>query len=170
MLVTDTEAEDVERGSRPGGRPLLDRQHPGVYFETMLMGSQPGRDPPSTREIVGDQPSAASVPRTSLSRSILPLVGLVVSAGFTYLAVRRIHFGEVWTGLRTSEYVWLLPGLAVLGFSILLRAIRWQYMFAAGTRPGLAPATSSLLIGYFFNSVLPARAGEAVRIVALHQR
>lgn len=105
-----------------------------------------------------------------MSRSILAWVGLLVSAAFTYLAVRRVHFHEVWTGLRTSEYVWLIPALATLCVCVLLRAIRWQYMFGPETRPRLAPTSSSLLVGYFFNSVLPARAGEAVRIVALNQR
>jgi uncharacterized protein (TIRG00374 family) len=49
-----------------------------------------------------------------------------------------------------------------------MRAIRWQTLFA-GDRPGLAPVARALLLGYFFNNVLPARAGEPVRIVALRQ-
>jgi uncharacterized protein (TIRG00374 family) len=130
----------------------------------------PGRDRSPMRETVIDEPRRASVLRTTVSRSILAWLGLLVSAAFTYLAVRHVHFHEVWVGLRTSEYEWLLPALAALALCMLLRAIRWQYMFAAETRPGLAATSSSLLIGYFFNSVLPARAGEAVRIVALNQR
>src|SRR5262249_34590096 len=47
---------------------------------------------------------------------------------------------------------------------------RWRYLFAAETRPPFAPVVEAMLIGQFFNNVLPARAGEAARIVYLNQQ
>ena len=87
-----------------------------------------------------------------------------------YLAIRGVHFDEVWTGIRTSHYMWLLPALAALAVTIVVKAIRWRTMFVPDRRPRLGACVSSLLIGYFFNSILPARAGEAARVVALNQR
>jgi uncharacterized protein (TIRG00374 family) len=81
-----------------------------------------------------------------------------------------VHFDEVWAGLRTSHYVWLLPALVSLAFTVLAKAIRWRSMFLPDRRPRVAACVSSLLIGNFFNSILPARAGEAARVVALNQR
>src|SRR5205814_5412390 len=65
---------------------------------------------------------------------------------------------------------WLLPALAMLAVSIFLKAERWRYLFARATRPATRPVVAALLIGYFFNNVLPARAGEAARVLALRRR
>jgi uncharacterized protein (TIRG00374 family) len=57
----------------------------------------------------------------------------------------------------------------VLAVSVLVKALRWRLLFPPATRPPLGATTRSLLVGYFFNNILPARAGEAVRVVALHR-
>ena len=99
----------------------------------------------------------------------LVTVGFVVSAVFTYLAVRNVHPGHVWTSLRESNYWWALPSIALLGASQAVRALRWQYLFPAVTRPPYRPVLEATLIGQFFNNVLPARAGEAARVIALNR-
>jgi len=70
----------------------------------------------------------------------LAAVGFVVSAVFTYLAVRQA-----------------------------VRALRWQYLFPAATRPAYSPTLEATLLGQAVNNVLPARAGEAARVVALNR-
>ena len=35
-------------------------------------------------------------------------------------------------------------------------------------RPPLREVTRALLVGYFFNNILPMRAGEAARVISLH--
>ena len=52
---------------------------------------------------------------------------------------------------------------------IVLRAIRWRLLFPHEVRPALAPTLRALLVGTFFNNVLPGRPGEALRVVTLHQ-
>src|SRR5207237_537534 len=74
-----------------------------------------------------------------------------------------------WDSLRRSNYWWLVPALAALVIANVLRAFRWQFLFARETRPPFEPVLSAMLIGQFFNNVLPARAGEAARVVALGQ-
>jgi glycosyltransferase 2 family protein len=105
-----------------------------------------------------------------MSGAVLSWTGLAVSALFAYLAVRHVDFQSVWRGLRTSNYWWLLPAFATLALAILLKAVRWRYMFTRETRPPTPPLVAALLVGYFFNSVLPARAGEAARVLALNRR
>jgi hypothetical protein len=51
----------------------------------------------------------------------------------------------------------------------LVRALRWRYLFAAATRPPYGPVLEATLLGQCFNNILPARAGEIARIVALHR-
>jgi uncharacterized protein (TIRG00374 family) len=65
--------------------------------------------------------------------------------------------------------VWLLPSLIALGCAVAIRALRWRLMFAPERRPSTRPVLNALLIGYLFNNILPARAGEAARVVALKQ-
>jgi uncharacterized membrane protein YbhN (UPF0104 family) len=50
-----------------------------------------------------------------------------------------------------------------------VRALRWQYLFPAQTRPRYGPVLAATLLGQFFNNVLPARAGEAARVIALNR-
>lgn len=100
---------------------------------------------------------------------VLIWIGFAVSAAFAYLAVRGVQWADVWTGLKGSNYWWLIPSLALLAAGVFLRAVRWRYLFLAETRPPLRPVLDATIIGQFFNNVLPARAGEAARIVALSQ-
>jgi glycosyltransferase 2 family protein len=88
---------------------------------------------------------------------------------FAYLAVRGVDLGHVWRSLRHCRYWTLAPALALLALANLLRAWRWQLQFAPATRPRFGPALSALLVGTFFNNILPARAGEAAQVVALRR-
>jgi uncharacterized protein (TIRG00374 family) len=113
---------------------------------------------------------AAPPPRLGPARAALPWVGLLVSALFAYLAVRHVRYGDVWRGLESSNYWWLVPAFVLLAATVLVKAVRWRYLFRRETRPPFRPALSSILVGSFFNAVLPARAGEAARVLALNNR
>jgi glycosyltransferase 2 family protein len=75
----------------------------------------------------------------------------------------------MWEAMGRSELAWLAPALVVFAASILLRALRWQMLFEPAHRPGTKAATRALLVGYLFNNLLPARAGEAARIFQVHR-
>jgi uncharacterized protein (TIRG00374 family) len=96
--------------------------------------------------------------------------GILVSLLFTYLTFRGTDFGALHAALGRSNYWTLIPALVVLGAAIFLRAIRWRLLISAEHRPSMSIVTSALLVGYLFNSILPARAGEAIRIVIVRQR
>ena len=102
-------------------------------------------------------------------RAALAWSGLAVTVVFAYVAVRDVDAAEAWRAIREANGWWLVPSLALLVLAVALRAVRWRYLFVAQTRPPLSAVTRALLIGYLFNNVLPARAGEAARVVALRQ-
>jgi glycosyltransferase 2 family protein len=110
--------------------------------------------------------SRLAVARGSRRGSLL--LATLFTLGFAYLAVRDVDVGRVGVSLRESNYWWLLPAAAMLGVAFFLRVLRWQFLFSARTRPSLWPATQALLVGQFFNNVLPLRAGDAARVLALH--
>jgi uncharacterized protein (TIRG00374 family) len=103
------------------------------------------------------------------SRGILIVLGIAVSALFSYIAVRHAQPRETGHALAETQYAWLVPSLALMAVAFFIRAIRWQSLFAREQRPPLGPIVTSTFIGYVANAVLPARAGEAARTVALNK-
>jgi uncharacterized protein (TIRG00374 family) len=101
--------------------------------------------------------------------ALLVWAGFALSALFAYLAVRKVRWADVWDALSTSNYRWLVPALLVLAVAVAVRVIRWRVLFDPATRPAFAPTLRATLIGYFFNQILPLRAGEAARVVALNR-
>ncbi|MGH3013231.1 MAG: lysylphosphatidylglycerol synthase transmembrane domain-containing protein, partial [Gaiellaceae bacterium] len=100
-------------------------------------------------------------------RYLSAALATAVTVVFGYLAVRNVDVDELGESLRESNYWYLLPAFALLVLAFFLRVLRWRCLFAPRTRPGWVPATEALLLGQFLNSVLPFRAGDAARIVAL---
>jgi glycosyltransferase 2 family protein len=105
----------------------------------------------------------------SARRVALGLVALAVTLFFGYIAIRGAHPEEVRESLRDANVWWLVPSFIVLVAANAVRAVRWQQLFGAETRPPLGPVTSAMLIGLAVNMLLPLRAGEAARIVALRR-
>jgi uncharacterized protein (TIRG00374 family) len=97
-------------------------------------------------------------------------LGLAVSGVFGFLALRHVDFGGLRAALADSNHWVLVPAGLVLAVAVFLRGLRWRVLFAPGHRPPIGAVMGAMLIGYLFNTVLPARAGEAARVVALRQR
>jgi glycosyltransferase 2 family protein len=108
--------------------------------------------------------------RALLRRRLLRVAGLggafAASAVFGYLAVRGVMFNAAWRAIRACNYWWLVPSLATLAAWVGLRVIRWQILFDPKRRPPFGTLAKTTVIGFFFNTILPARAGDAVRIAA----
>ncbi|NTU76159.1 MAG: hypothetical protein HGA86_08575, partial [Anaerolineaceae bacterium] len=56
------------------------------------------------------------------------ILGVLVSLFFVWLAVQGLHLQEVWFYLRTANYIWLLPGIAVYFLAVVARTWRWHYL------------------------------------------
>ena len=95
--------------------------------------------------------------------------GLAVSAVGCWLAVRGIHLRTALGYAGSAQPLWLLGALAVFAAATAVRALRWWVLFEPPDRPPLRAVNAATLIGYLFNSVLPARAGEAARVIALRR-
>jgi uncharacterized protein (TIRG00374 family) len=104
--------------------------------------------------------------RRALHAGVL-VASLLTSALFAYLAVRNVDWSGTADALRRSNYWWLGPAFASLVVSLAIRVERWRILFRRDQRPSFAALTKATLVGLFFNIVLPARAGEAARAVAL---
>jgi glycosyltransferase 2 family protein len=105
-----------------------------------------------------------------MRRALIWAVALASTVGFGYLAIRDAHPDEVWDALRQAHAWWIVPSFAVLACAVALRALRWQLLFHRETRPPLGAVTAASLVGLAVNSLLPLRAGEAARVIALNRR
>ncbi|MGN6379429.1 MAG: flippase-like domain-containing protein [Gaiellales bacterium] len=94
-------------------------------------------------------------------------VGIAVSAGFAWVAVRGVHYGQVTGALSHVHWRWLVPATALLLVSIAMRAVRWSVLFPRRHRPAPSACFWALNIGYLANALLPFRAGELIRVLAL---
>ena len=95
--------------------------------------------------------------------------GLAISAGFGWLAIRDVSWHAMRRSLTEIRPGWLVAALVLLAIAVWMRSERWRVLFARGRRPPRRAVFWALNIGYLFNNLLPARAGEAARVVALRR-
>src|SRR4051794_13146909 len=105
-------------------------------------------------------------------RGHLSLLGVAVSvvclAGVVYWAAHQPapQFPD-----RGSEWLALAGAIALYAGATALRSERWHLLLREdGASPTRADAYSLTVIGYTGNNVLPARAGDAVRVVLMAPR
>lgn len=105
-----------------------------------------------------------------LNRYVQLAIGLAISFFFIYLALPGLHVAEVTAALRTANYWWILPGVAVFFVGLWFRTWRWHYMLQH-IKPVPVPRLFPLVcIGYFGNNIYPFRAGEFIRSYVLKRQ
>jgi uncharacterized protein (TIRG00374 family) len=102
-----------------------------------------------------------------LKRSIQLLIGLAISVFFISLVLPSLHLSEVLQTLRTANYWWILPGIAVYLGGLWVRAWRWHYTLRHLKSVPVRSLFPLVCIGYFGNNVYPLRAGEVIRSYVL---
>lgn len=90
-------------------------------------------------------------------------VGLVISAVFAILTISRVDLAEVGEALGRVDFPLMLLAIPVVGIELVLRGMRWQRLLEPLGRVDLRRAVAYLAIGYFANSMLPARLGDVAR-------
>ena len=97
-------------------------------------------------------------------------IGIVFSAVFLYLALRKVDAAAVADSFRSAKIFYLVAAELLLLVYYLLLAIRWRYIIAQAQKVSLMTAFSIMMIGFFANNVLPARAGEFLRAYVLGKK
>lgn len=115
-------------------------------------------------------------------------LGLLVSVVCLYFVFRDVKWGEVWSHLSDVNIPLFLLSMLLMLAAYFLMTWRWQFLLAPLDIPASHPDPSQatrapksesrtnlsifslyakMLTGYFFNSFLPARAGDIVRAYLL---
>ena len=90
-------------------------------------------------------------------------VGILVSLLFLYLAVRKITWSDLWELFRQGNYLYLIPAVLIIVAVSWVRAWRWRLLMYPNHHLPLPRIFSFVNIGYFFNNIFPAKAGELIR-------
>jgi uncharacterized protein (TIRG00374 family) len=98
------------------------------------------------------------------------VLGLVISGVFLYFAFRKINYAELWAVLKEVRLWWLIPGLIIYFFAMLVRSWRWQYLLNPLKKVPNATLLPIIFIGYMGNNVFPLRMGEILRSLVLKRR
>lgn len=98
------------------------------------------------------------------------LTGLALSAFFLWLAFRRAPLGELWASLKNFNYAWFLLVMFFIMLSMAWRAERWRLLLGAERRLSTRRLFGPLMVGFGLNNILPARAGEILRPLALQKQ
>lgn len=95
------------------------------------------------------------------------VVGLLVSVGLLWYAIRDLHLEEIRAALQGANYWWLLPGITVYFISVWFRAWRWGFLLRSSKRVSANRLFPAVVIGYMGNDILPFRLGEVLRAYVL---
>ncbi|MBN2261086.1 MAG: flippase-like domain-containing protein [Clostridiales bacterium] len=91
------------------------------------------------------------------------LIGTVFSAIALYFTFKNIPFRDLLDYLKTINYWWVIPSVAVGIISFLFRVVRWQIILSPVKKTNFINAFHPLIIGFMLNSIFPARVGEVAR-------
>jgi len=91
------------------------------------------------------------------------VIGLVLSILFLYLALRNVHWGEVWDSWRSARLALLLAGTVMLVGSWVISAVRWRLLLFQVQGLRVRDTFAYITIGYLANTVLPLRLGDLAR-------
>ncbi len=104
-------------------------------------------------------------------RLLKPLLGLVLTCVFLYLASRHVDPAQVGQAFSSLTWQAILISLLWLILDFVLKTVRWWWLLRA-LAPGL-PLTACgwpLLVGFALNNILPLRAGDIARAFGFRQQ
>ena len=105
-----------------------------------------------------------------MNHRITLLIGVLISAVSLWWVFSGVDFGEMLASLTHVHWLALVPSLFFFYFSMYLRAVRWAVFFRPGRAFSGARLFRPVMIGFAFNCILPAHAGEAVRALYVGRR
>lgn len=102
-----------------------------------------------------------SKPRT-LRSTLTSLIPWAITSFALYAVLRDVEWNSFLSHIASASRPFLFIAFICTVGSYLLRAFRWIYLFPAQA-PTFQQSYRVLILGFFFNNILPARAGELVR-------
>ncbi|HEX5415327.1 MAG TPA: flippase-like domain-containing protein, partial [Chloroflexota bacterium] len=103
-------------------------------------------------------------------RRLRLILGVAISIGLLFFVFRGIHLQRTLAAARTANYEFFAFSIGFLMLSLVIKAVRWQFLLAPVRRVRFLSLFSAVLIAFFSNNILPSNAGDLVRNVVLGKR
>lgn len=97
-------------------------------------------------------------------------LGLTISGLFLFLALRNVHWPDVWTAWRGARGDLLGLGAVLLVAAWGIAAIRWCVLLAPAPGLRVRDTFAYITIGYLANTVLPLRLGDLARATLIGRK
>jgi uncharacterized membrane protein YbhN (UPF0104 family) len=154
-------------GAEPEPAATAARAEPGGVPARAELGAVVAGQVPD--DGAGASPAAAPPRRFGAPLSLLGLaVSAVALGGVVYWALQQDTPRLPSTG---PELAALVLAAVLYGLNTLVRGVRWQRLLGEdGAHPRRVDTQSLNAVGYAANNVLPARAGDAIRVVLMAPR
>ena len=98
------------------------------------------------------------------------IIGFLLSGAALYVTFKNIPLAELVGYLKTINYWWVIPSVAIAIAGLLIRVVRWQLLLHPVKRTGFWSAFHPLMIGFMVNCILPGRAGELARPAVFYKK
>jgi len=103
-------------------------------------------------------------------KTISTIIALAISGFFLWIAFKNIDFKTLFETFKSINWIYLIPFLIITWVSFWWRAVRWQCLLQPYRKIHSWSLFAPLMIGFGFNSIFPARAGEFARPYALYKK
>lgn len=97
-------------------------------------------------------------------------LGLLLSALFLFLAVRNIHWPDVWSAWQAARLDLLLLGGVLLVACWGVSAVVWRILLSPAPGLRVRDTFAYICIGFLANTVLPFRLGELARATLIGRK
>lgn len=94
-------------------------------------------------------------------------IALLITAGFLYYAFQGVSLTMLWESITKVNWLWAAVSLVVFMLSFYWRTFRWKVFLDPVEKLSPGVLWGPLMIGFAFNNILPFRAGEVLRPLAL---
>jgi glycosyltransferase 2 family protein len=103
------------------------------------------------------------VRRLLANRTLRLATGVAVSVIFLAATFRQVDLAAVARILASAQPAWILVAIAFAVSEVTVRAVRWRMLLLPFRHVPLRYAAGYLCVGYFANTMLPARLGDLAR-------
>ena len=97
-------------------------------------------------------------------------IGILLSGLFLFLAVRKVDVHGLMDILIHVRYLYLIPVVLLVIFSLWMRAVRWRFLLEPVKKVSMRSMFSATAIGFMANNIFPARLGEFVKAYAIDRK
>ena len=101
------------------------------------------------------------------NRYLFAGLGVCISIIAIFWLANQFDIAELAEALKQLDPIMLAPVLLMILISFCLRAQRWRLLIEHQPKVGYWSSFSAMMIGYFLNNLLPARAGDLARVLEL---